>query len=102
MQILIGKTAFKRHSEMLYDITELEEFQVAFSTVCAKERLRLNELEGACQRIHYRLLHSHHFDGNTDFMTIDVEVFCPLEVRLKRTCAGPGVETGAAVLRVPK
>jgi len=48
------------------------------ATVCAKEKIRLDQAEKTCKSIYSQL--SQHFHGNDKRMTIDKEVFCPLEI----------------------
>ena len=73
---VLGKIAPKPPHVMLDNITELEEFKVVLSNVCAKEKLQPDEVVRTCQYIHeLRGIH-----GNTKTMIIDEEVFCPLDV----------------------
>ncbi|KAF8536804.1 hypothetical protein BDD12DRAFT_911898 [Trichophaea hybrida] len=74
----IGKIANKSTTAMLQDITQLAEFKVALSSVCAKEKLKPDQVEKTCKSIYSQL--SQHFHGNDESMTIDKEVFCPLEI----------------------
>ena len=75
----IGKIPHKLPHVMLDNITELEEFKVVLSNVCAKEKLQPDEVVRACQYIH-DVLPLRGIHGNTETMIIDEEVLYPPEV----------------------